>query len=84
MVRAHKGHKKQQKGRVEELISLLEATPSTRLMTDLQEELESYIDKLNNISADLQYLTHLDSGKEGIAQYKRDMAAMGEEAAIKK
>ena len=52
-VRAHKGHKKQHMGRVEGFISLLDATPSGRLMTDLQEELEHYKDKTEDIAAGL-------------------------------
>ena len=81
MVRARNGHRKQQKGRVEGLISLLAATPSAWLMTDLQEELESYIEKTNDISVGLQYLMLQDNGEEGIGQYERDMAAMREEDA---
>ena len=51
-----RGHRKQCKGGGEGLIGLLDAAPSARLATDLQEELESYIDKTNDISAGLQYL----------------------------
>ena len=46
---------------------------------DLQEELESNIEKTSDISADLRYLMLQDIGKEGIGQYEQDMAAMGEE-----
>ena len=66
-------------GRVEGLISLLEATPSARFTTNLKEELENYIYKTSDIAAGLQYLMLHNNGDEGIGKYERDMAVMGED-----
>ena len=52
-----------------------------RLTTDLQEELENFIEKTRDLSAGLQYLMLQDNGEEGIWQYEWDMAAMVEDNA---
>ena len=82
-VGAHKGHRKQRMQQVEGLISLLEATPSARLTTDLQTKFENYLDKTNNIAAGLQYIMLHDNGKDRIGKYdrKREMLTMGTEDA---
>ena len=81
-VRAHKGHRKQCMQWVEGLISLLEGPPSVRLNTDLQTEIESYINQTNDIAAGLQYLMLTDNVEERIGKYKREMANLGTEDAV--
>ena len=78
-VRAHKGHREQRSGRVQVLICLLKDAPSARLAMDLQEELEYYIDKTNDISAGLQCLIMHDNSKEGLGKYRDEKTGMGEE-----
>ena len=74
-VRAHKGHRRQS-GKIN---SFTECHAVSPLTANLQEELENYIDKANDITTWLQYLMLQDNGEDSVAAYKRDIAAMGKE-----
>ena len=63
-------------GRVHGVISHLEANPSVQLNTDLQREVENFIDKTNDTLAGLQYLTLHKTMDDGIEKYEREMAAL--------